>query len=72
MICIIIRVLWHAKIRSKVQFVSQEEFDAQFVPNVLESMVGLGGITSCFLVRACEIAFLLVYLCFAELWCMPA
>ena len=39
-----------------VQFVSYEEFDSQFAPNILESLVGLGGIMFCGLVKACKIA----------------
>ena len=43
--------------QDKVQFVSEEVFDAWFVPKGLESMLELGGITSCGLDRASEIAF---------------
>ena len=40
-----------------VQFVLYEQFDAQFVPKVLEFIAGLGGELPCGLVRAFKIAF---------------
>ena len=41
--------------QDEVQFVLYEEFDAQFVLKVLESMAGLGSVTSCGLVSVCDI-----------------
>ena len=40
-----------------VHFVTKEEFDVWLVQNILEFMAGLGGVISCGLFRAYEIAF---------------